>query len=374
MIAGLGLLGLSGCAATTPATRASTPAAPAGKAAADRDPLGIAREARRYEERGDYAAALGEWRTLQPRVPADADVELARAIDEARIGQLEAAATRLSGVLLTAAGLDTLPITRYHRYLPAREVLYTNGSFDGWHWYVWRARAEVAAARGRWEEAAIAARQCVAARPASGTERLLLATCAGRAGWAAEARAAADQAVSLDRGLPEAHYLAALWAWKDGRREEGQQGFRAAIIADSTFRPAAIALVRSRLPGAAPDSLPTGFLTGPRAVGMLTSPVGPKFEDPLTTPSGPPPMKVLSPQIPDSVRSQMQSRSISFSLFVDAEGHVILHDLPWFSPGTVPTRVVSELAAVLPLWRFVPLGITYDPRGMWLELSHGIKR
>ena len=393
VIAALGLLALSGCAATTPAMGASpssgagpatrpapTPAPPAStrgsaaKTAVTKDALEIAARALRDEDQGDYAAALGEWQRLNARVPADGDLELATAIDEARIGRLDSAATRLSSPLLTAAGLDTLPIARYQHYAPVREELYLNGSFDGWHWYVWRARAEVAAARGRWEEAAIAARQCVAARPASGKEWLLLATCAGRAGWAAEALAAAEQAVRLDPGVPEAHYLEALWAWKGGRRDQAQRGFRAAVNVDATFRPAAMALVRSRLPGTAPDSLPAEFLTGPRAVGMLTSPVGPKLEDHGTMERGPRLVNVIGPQLPDSVMSQMQPRNLKFALFVDPEGRVILHDLPWFPPGTVPTAVVSELAAVLPLWRFEPTTTQGDPRGIWRELSHTFPR
>ncbi|MGH7730573.1 MAG: tetratricopeptide repeat protein, partial [Candidatus Eiseniibacteriota bacterium] len=336
--------------------------------------LRIAARARHYQEHGEYAAALGEWTKLAPRVPADSDLELATAIDEARSGRLEPAATRLAGALLSAAAIDTLPPARHHPYTASREGLYLNGSFDGWHWYVWRARAEVAAARGRWDEAAIAARQCVAARPASGKDWLLLAVCAGRAGWAGEARAAARQAVTLDRGVPEAHYLDALWAWKDGRRSEAQAGFRAALDADAGFNPAAVALVRSRLPGTAPDSLPSAFLTGPRAVGMLTSPTSPKLEDRVKPERGPRLTNVIMPRLSDSLQSEMLSRNIKVALFVDPEGRVILHELQWYEPGTFPTPVVSEFAAVLALWRFAPRVGEGNPRGTWVELSHVFTR
>lgn len=397
VIAALGLLSFSGCAATTsatgasrnpgtesamppPATTAPEPQAPspasapgpAANAAVAKELIQIAARARHYEEHGEYAAALGEWRKLRPLVPTDGDLELASAIHEARSGQLESAATRLSGALLTAAGLDTLPTTRYHAYPATRETLYLNGSFDGWHWYVWRARAEVAVARGRWEEATIAARQCVAARPVSGKEWLLLAICAGRAGRADEARAAAGQAVLLDPGVPETHYLAALWAWKDGRRGEAQDGFRAAVSVDATFRPAAMALVRSRLPGAVPDSLPAEFLTGPRAVGMLTSRVAPKLEDPVGPVPEPLLVKMIALQVPDSL--QRENRTIRFWLFVDPEGRVILHDLPWYPPGTFSTSVVSRLAALLPQWGFGPGTTQVNLRGTWVEVLHTFSR
>ena len=266
VIAALGLLSFSGCVATTSATGASrspgtesamppapTPApepqalspasapGPAANAAVAKGLVQIAARARHYEEHGEYAAALGVWRRLHPLVRADGDLELASAIDEARSGQLESAATRLSGALLTAAGLDTLPTTRYHPYPAARESLYLNGSFDGWHWYIWRARAEVAATRRRWEEATIAARQCVAARPVSGKEWLLLAICAGRAGWAAE------------------------------------------------------------------------FLTGPWAVGMLTSRVGPKLEDPVEPVPEPRLANVIALQVPDSLSSHPGASSFGYS-------------------------------------------------------------
>jgi len=49
---------------------------------------------------------------------------------------------------------------------------------------------------------------------------------------------------------------------------------------------------------------------------------------------------------------------------------VILHDLHWYPPGTFPTPVVSELSALLPLWRFEPRTAQGDLRGIWVELSH----
>ena len=337
----------------------------------------IAARARHDEDHGAYPQALAQWLRLRPLVPLDGDLELATALDEARGGQLDSAAARLADRVLSAAALDTLPVTRYRAYPTGREGLYLNGSFDGWHWYVWRARAEVAAARGRWEEATIAARQCVAARPVSGKDWLLLAVCAGRAGragLAGEARAAARQAVTLDRGLPEAHYLDALWAWRDGRRPDAQAGFRAAVTVDSTFRPAAVALVRSRLPASAPDSLPSEFLTGPRAVGMLTSRVGPKLEEFVKTEGVPILANMVRPVVPDSLKGRIAARKLKVWLFVDPEGRVILHELPWYPPGLFPTPVVSELVALLPQWSFGAETIRGDPRGVWVDISQTFPR
>src|SRR6185369_6108405 len=132
---------------------------------------------------------------------------------------------------------------------------------------------------GRWHEARQAAEVAVAARPLAGKEWLLLAVCAGREGDRGAAETAAARAAVLDPTLPEARYLAGLFAWRGGRRAAAQSEFRAAVALDSSYRAPALALVRSRLPGAAPDSLPAEFLTGVREVGMLTSPMGPKLEE-----------------------------------------------------------------------------------------------
>lgn len=374
-IAAFGLAALAGCASTRSAA-GPTPGggAPSRGAADPQAAFQTAAAARLHEERGDYAAALGEWGKLRAGTRPDADLELATALDEARAGQIEAAAARLAGPLLAAAGLDTLPYDRYRAYPAARESLYLNGAFDGWHWYVWRARAEVAATRGRWDEAATAARQCVAARPLSAADWLLLAVSAGRAGSADEARRATARAVALDRGLPEALYLESLWAWKDGRRTDAQAGFRAALGMDSTFHAAMVALVRCGLPGASPEELPTEVLTGPRAVGMLTSAAGPKIDDPTKRQRPTRLMNVIGPQLPREMIRRMASPYIRFSLYVDREGRVILAELPWYPPDLYPAPVIAELVAVLHLWRFEPRPPEDGVRGVWVELSHTFQR
>jgi tetratricopeptide (TPR) repeat protein len=336
--------------------------------------LQIVRQAREFEDRNAYSLALAQWRRLRSLAPIDGDLELAVALDEARVGQLDSAAVRLAGPTLSAAALDTLPQTRFRSYTVEREGVYVNGVFDGWHWYVWRARAEVAAARGRWDEATAAAHRGVAARPASGKEWLLLALCAAHAGAIDEAHAALERAITLDVTVPEAHYLAGLLAWREGRKTEAQTSFRAAVAADSTASEPAMALVRSRLSGAAPDSLPTAFLTGKRAVAMLTSSAGPKLEEFLQIEQAAILAHREDPVVPASLTGIMTGQRIPLWLFIDEDGRVILNDLPWSSGIGYPTAVISELLKDFSHWRFLPAKVRGEPRATWVDLQYAFPR
>src|SRR5213594_3313881 len=89
-------------------------------------------------------------RALRSRTGPDPDLEIELALLEARSGQLDSAAERLWSPALTAALSDSMPVTRRERYGWDRGPLWLNGSFDGWNWYVARARAEVASSLGRW--------------------------------------------------------------------------------------------------------------------------------------------------------------------------------------------------------------------------------
>ena len=388
---GLAALTLAGCASAPAATAAAKPApappaasaarpvAPVSTAAADTARmmalLQSAWTAQQADDRGDPEAALAAWRQLRPRVPLDGDLELAVAIDEARTGRLDSAAVRLAGPVLSAAAADSLPAERYRAARGRRLEWIIDGSFEGWHWYVWRARSEVAAARGRWDEATQAARRCVAARPLNGKDWLLLAVTAGRAGFADEARAAARQAALLDPGVPEALYLDALWAWKDGRRAEAQAGLRAAVAADSSFRTAVVALLRSRMPGSAPDTLPGQVLTGPRAVGMLTSRAFPKLEDEVPVDQVPILASRAHPTVSDSLRAAIGPRRLLLWLYVDEEGRVPLVELAWYPPGTFPTPVVAELMGLIPnTWHFLPANVKGVPRAYWTDFNYSFAR
>ncbi|MEQ1833478.1 MAG: hypothetical protein ABL977_10520, partial [Candidatus Eisenbacteria bacterium] len=197
-----------------PARKAAAPAKPATPPAAGKRPIDVATQARVFEEQGNYASALAALKSLRAMQGPDADVELAIALDEARTGFADSAWARLHGPLLTAALDDTAGRGRRTEYPFQRESMWVNGSFDGWYWYVARARAELAYARRDWKEALRMANRAAQARPLSGKEALLLALAAGRTGDAQFSEAAASWAGYLEPWLPEAHSLAGLWAWK----------------------------------------------------------------------------------------------------------------------------------------------------------------
>lgn len=336
----------TGRSASTP--RAARPAA----RGVQQSPAELARNARILEEAGAYTRAAETLRQLRGRVARDADLDLALAIDEARAGRLDSARVLLWGPTLTAALADSMPVSRRHEYAWQREGLFLNGQFDGWYWYVARARFEVAAALGRWNDAHRAAREAVAARPLAGKEWLALALSAARDGAEDEMRLAAGNAVRLDPALPEAHYVAGLLEWRAGRRAAALERFRAAVELDSSYREAALALVRSRLPGSSPDSLPAALLTGAREAGLLTSATRPKLEEFVQMEVPAVITRRGQPQIPDSLLVGVPAIELPLAVLVDEHGRAILHELPWFPPANLPQGVVAAVVANLPQWRF----------------------
>ena len=332
---------------------AATPAAQAAQAAA-------------AEDHGEYADARELLRELRGRVAPDADLELALALDEARSGQIDSSRARLWGPLLSRAVEDTLDPTRFHDYPFEREKLWTTGRFEGWAWIVARARAEVAMSLGRWAEALIAAGQCSALRPLAGKELLLEAVAAANTGDLRRSQAAAEDAVRLDPTLPEAFYLRGLFSWRAGRREAARRDMRAAMALDSLFREPAIALTRLLLPASAPDPFPRFFLAPARAAGMLTSATGPKIEERVV-----PDVLVMlfgipQPSIPDSLRRGFtKPLHIALPTLVGADGRALLHELPWFSRGSIPDEVIPLMLAELPGWRFRPASRLNRPIPVW---------
>jgi Flp pilus assembly protein TadD len=320
----------------------------------EKPPLELAAEARGYEEMGAYGHAADALRALRRTVPPDADLELALALDEARSGRLDSARARLWDPVLTAAMSDSLPASRRHAYAWKREPLWINGRFDGWHWYVARARTEVAASLGRWSEAEEAAKACVVARPRAGKEWLMLAVSAGKAGDAATAQTAVSQAAYLDASLPEAQYLEGLYLWKAGTLSLAQRSFHQALALDSIYRAPALALVRSRLPGARPDSLPSESLTGTRAVGLLTSDERPKLEEFAQMDASATLLERVKLPIPDSLHTVLEGVEMAVSILIDERGRIALHDFPWVPPDRLPPEMVNIVTATLPGWRFDP--------------------
>lgn len=352
--------------AKPPAARAK----PAARSAPARKPMReLASDARALEEIGAYGQAREALRQLRGRVALDADLELALALDEARTGQTDSAAARLWSPLLDSALVDSTPPKRFVSYPSQREGAWMDGRFGGWHWYVARARAEVAASQGRWEAARDAARQAVAARARAGKEWLILAICSGHAGDAAESERAAREAAWLDPTLPEALYVRGLYDWRAGRRLAAQEAFRGAIALDSSYRAPALALVRSRLPGAPPDSLPGELLTGIRAVALLTSTARPKLEEFEQMDS---PALILHQEIlpmPDSLKGHMPKVKLNLPILVTENGRAALHDLPWFEPDGLPEVAQRITLESLIEWRFAPAIRFGQPRRVWANIQ-----
>ena len=347
-----------------PAAATRAPAPPSRKTVLQR-----AAEARSLEDLGAYGQAASALRELRGRVAPDADLEIALALDEARTGQLDSAATRLWGPLLSRALADTMPLARRHTYGWQREGVWTNGRFDGWHWYVARARAEVAARRGRWAEARDAASEAVAALALSGQEWLILALCAGHAGDLDVAERSARRAAWLDPTLPEAQYLAGLFDWRAGRRAAARESFRAAVALDSSYREPALALVRSLLPGAAPDSLPGRLLTGVRAVALLTSPARPKLDEFVQMDT---PATILQqdlPALPDSLKGRFKPVQMYLPIMVDERGRAVLQELPYSTPEQFPEALERLTLLSMSGWRYTPATRHGVPQRVWANVQ-----
>lgn len=355
---------------------ASTPAKAAAPVAATKRPIEVATQARVFEEQGNYASALVELKTLRGMQGPDADVELAIALDEARTGLVDSAWTRLHGPLLTTALGDTAGRVRRTEYPFQREGMWVNGSFDGWYWYVARARAELAYARRDWKEALSMASRAAQARPLSGKEALLLSLAAGRDGDAAFSEAAAAWACYLEPWLPEAQYVAGLCAWKGGRRAEARARLETAAALDSNWRDPALALTRLRLPGMSADSLPTRFLTGVRSCAMLTSAKRPKQEEFVQFDSQP--SLVYNPQTPpsDSLRAEMKltkPAQVFVQVLVDETGHAVLAELPYVTEAQVPAGVIHHVIGEIGTWRFFPARKFDKPQRAWASVEYVLK-
>jgi hypothetical protein len=276
---------------------------------------------------------------------------------------------------MAAAVADSAPPGRWQEYGPRRPAQWLDGRYTGWHWYVAHARAELALARGDWNAAVEAARVAVRAQPLVGREHLLLALAAGRAGDAATARSEAALAAALDPLLPEAHYLAGVWAWRDGNRAEARAAFTSAIAADSGYRAPALALVRMRLPGSRPDSLPAGFLSGVRRVAMLTSPERPKPEEIVATdtPAGLFGEAGPSLVVPDSLAAIMRMTSplkLLVTVLVDEQGRPGLSYFPYIDPERFPLTLMQTVMKSATSWRFRPATRFGRPVRAWVTVEY----
>lgn len=378
-LAALMLLSIVLAASAAPAPRTAPRTAPRSGAAAARRPAlqrpaaAIASEARAFEDEGDYANAAARLRELRAQSAPDADLDLFLALDEARSGRADSAWARLNSPMMRAALVDSLPEARQREYdFQHREPSWRSGRYEGWNWYVARARAELALLTRRWDDAYAAARIAAHARPLAGKEQLLLAVAAGRAGRDGEAAAAAARAVALDPTLPEAHYLHGLWSWRAGDRGAARAAFESAIACDSSSRNAALALARMRLPGMRPDSLPTRFLTGRRQVAMLVSPRRPKQEE---TPRFDQPAGVLGAprmELDAAMKAQMnltRPLRLFVTVYVDEQGRPVVNDLPYAPAGSLPDRLVADVNRLASTWRFRPAQRLGNPVPCWATLE-----
>lgn len=328
----------------------------------------LAFDVRSLEEQGAYAKAADQLRALRRLAPVDADLELGLALDLGRAGARDSAVRMLYGPVLTAALADTADRRRFEIYGWKHEDTYFGGRFDGWYWYIARARLELEAARGRWTQALEASRICTRARPLVGVEWYLFALCAAHAGAMDEARPAAERALRLAPILPEAHYLAGVIAWRDGRRASAQQEFRAAVELDSSYREPAIAMVRARLP-VPPDTLPGRLLNGLRGSALVTSPVQPKYDEFLQLDQPAVVTNRADVVIPDSLADRVKPIVVHVLTLFDAHGRAVFHEDPWAASTSAPDALVGLISSAVQKWAVSP-GIRFGrPQAVWMELD-----
>lgn len=373
MLVALAVQTLAGTSSAAPRAARSAPALPAlPEAPVIRpDPRTTrARLAKSFEDLGEYDSAAVALRGLRAMGPPDADLELALALDLARAGATDSARALLHGPLLGAALADSCPPARRRPYGADRDALWTNGTYDGWRWAIARARAEVGARLGRWDEARAAARLAVTERPLAGQEWLVAAVCSGRAGDLAGAERQARLAAYLDPMLPEAQHLVGLFEWRAGRRGDALQRFAIAIALDSLYEPAVRGRQRLRFfPGSTPDSLPGVFLTRGREAGLLASPVGPKLGSALQMDRYATVLQRTMVPVPDSVQVELKPLRIILPVLVDERGQVVLCELPWLSQDDLPAPLVAVLLQSLPGWRFSPAVRFGQPVRSWTNVN-----
>ena len=328
----------------------------------------LAQNTRSLEELGGYGQAAEQLRELRSFAPVDPDLDLALALNLARSGERDSAAALLYGKILTIALGDTAYRANFEIYGWRHEKTYFGGQFEGWYWYVARARAEVEAGRGHWREAREAARICTRARPLAGVEWYLFALCAARTGDVDEARPALERALRLAPMLPEAHYLSGIFAWRDGKRSEAQADFRAALDIDSSYREPAVALTRSRLP-MPPDSLPARLLTRVRDAALLTSPGRPKFDEFIQLSKPAHVTKRVDIVIPDSLSDRVKPITVAPLVLFNEQGHAVFHQDPWASATSAPEAFVGMISNAIRGWEIEPAVAGGHPQAIWMELD-----
>ncbi len=327
----------------------------------------LAKNAQAYEEIGAYARALEELQKLRPLVRRDPDLELEMGLLHARLASWDSAAVLLSGLQLTPAMTDSQPRSRRVPYPWQRQTVWTNGQFDGWIWYVWRARAELAARRGDWEGGLRDQQRAAEQRPWSGKEWVLLGVFQARLGRWEEAGRSFERGRLLDPILPEAHYYWGLSEWRAGRRGNALMAFGEAVRLDSLFDQAALARARLRLSAGRLDSLPPWLLRGKSAVALLTSPERPKYDE-LVQPDQPAGALVApQPHYPAGVTPVGRGHAAMIPVLVDEQGRVMVAEPPFMDPALWPDSLIGAAVGILRDWRFIPARRSGAPVRSWSD-------
>ena len=88
------------------------------------------------------------------------------------------------------------------------------------------------------------------------------------------------------------------------------------------------------------------------------------------------PARVLSrsdPPIPDSLASRMKPNDLHLQVLIDASGHVVLHELPWFTSEQLHPAYLAELLHASTRWTFIPARVRGVPTPVWATISYNIR-
>jgi len=130
-----------------------------------------------------------------------------------------------------------------------------------------------------------------------------------------------------------------------------------------------MAMIRSRVPGVAPDTLPTATLTGVRRIGLLTSPARPKPEEFEQMDIRATLMTSPDSAVVDSLIPGVKPFQVTVSVLVDERGRVVLNEIPWFSPAQIDYRKITRILNATPGWVFNPAQRLGRPRRVWVGVD-----
>ena len=88
------------------------------------------------------------------------------------------------------------------------------------------------------------------------------------------------------------------------------------------------------------------------------------------------PARVLSrsdPPIPDSLASKMKPNDLHLQVLIDASGHAVLHELPWFTSDQLHPAYLAELLRASTRWTFIPARLRGEAAPVWATISYNIR-